>query len=97
MNKYEEWKKPFERIVVSKSTPCRFCEEAASHKFYRLQVKEGLDFNPDIDHGIKSKKIKKGEDAVEVTLHCGPSGSSTICIKCAKLLLKNLQCEIEGE
>ncbi len=95
-NRYGEWLKPFRRIVANESIKCRFCEEESSHKLSRIQDKEGLDFNPYIDHGIKTKKIKKGETAFSVIFHSGPSGNFTICTKCAKLLLKNLQEEIES-
>ena len=95
MNAYEEWEKPFEKIVTRKSTPCRFCEEEASHRLYQIKLREGLDFNPYIDHGIESKKIQKGESALRVILHAGPSGNVTICMECAKLLLNNLEQEME--
>jgi hypothetical protein len=91
----ESWSYPFQRVVLTSRTKCRLCEGKVCKEIYRIMDKEGLDYNPDADHSVKTNPwMGKGQDAIRLVTTSGPAGVAYICIPCAKLLLENLQKEL---
>ena len=86
-----KWVQPFRRIVNRSSrTMCRFCLSTAE-KHAPPTNRCDLAYK-DI---AKQSRIPVGADAIELTTFYGPTGTTTICRKCAVALVKNLQGELD--
>jgi hypothetical protein len=94
-DRYEDWGEPFRRVTLTGRTHCRLCDERGAKKVFNIQRRQGLNFNPRADHGVKRTVMKKGEAAVRMVTHCGPAGTAYICIPCAEALLENLKREVK--
>lgn len=96
IDQYSNWTYPFELVTLTARTSCRCCDHKASKEFYRIAEKQGLAFDPEADHPIKTNPwMKKGQQAIRHVTTSGPAGTAYICIPCAKQLLANLKAQLE--
>jgi len=85
-NGYGDWIEPFESKEIMSNVSCKFCQ-SEYEKIHRCN----RDFTSE---QRKNFQIGKGSRAIKLVVNNGPTGTSYICLKCARKLLKNLSEQI---
>lgn len=86
MDGYGEWIEPFQSQEIMSNVSCKFCQSEYENIHHCNK-----DFTSE---QRKFFQICKGSRAIKLVVNNGPTGTSYICIKCAKKLLKNLSEQI---